>query len=137
MRDDMPEIVSVVVLGGRDEGTVLGLIASLMSAADDPLGSAILNGSTDSDLKVRRAAWFRTVAGKGVTGSVDNHDLVVGSSSFLLDHGLSLGDFDAWHLRADQQGQTTIFAAVDGELAAFLSVLKRQPVVFGGRREYP
>jgi cation transport ATPase len=131
--DGMPEIVSVVVLGNRDETTVLGWVASLLSAAGDPLGEAI-NAATGDPLQMGHTERLTAVGGKGVSGSIDGHVVVVGDSTFLLDHGLSLGDFESWDARLAQQGQSVIFAAVDGELAAFLSVLASEPEVSGGRK---
>jgi cation transport ATPase len=130
----MPKIASVVVLGNRDETTVLGWVASLLSAAGDPLGVAIFNAAKDGELQVGHAERLTTVAGKGVAGSIDGHAVVVGASSFLLDHGLSLGDFENWGTRLAQQGQSVAFAAVDGKLAAFLSVLASEPEVSGSRK---
>ena len=130
----MPEIVSVVVLGNRNETTVLGWVAGLLSAAGDPLGEAISNAATEDPLQMGHTERLTAVAGKGVSGSIDGHVVVVGDSTFLLDHGLSLGDFESWDARLAQQGQSVIFAAVDGELAAFLSVLASEPEVSGGRK---
>ena len=133
--DELPEIVSVVVLGNRDETTVLGWAASLMSAAGDPLGVAIFNAATDRALEVRHTERSTAIAGKGVAGSIDGHAVVVGDSSFLQDHGLSLGDFETWDIRLAQRGQSVVFVAVDGELAAFLSVLTNETAVSKTRKE--
>lgn len=129
----MPEIASVVVLGNRDETTTLGWVASLLSAADDPLGLAMFK-TTDGALEIGQVERLTTIAGQGVAGSIDGHAVVVGGSLFFLDHGLSLGDFASWDTRLTQQGQSVIFAAVDGELAAFLSVLVTERAVFSSRK---
>jgi Cu+-exporting ATPase len=63
------------------------------------------------------------MSGKGATGTVDGHAVVVGDASFLVEHGISLGDFASWDIRLAQQGQSVVFVAVDGELAAFFSVV--------------
>ena len=132
--DGMPKIASVVVIGNRDETTVLGWVASLLSAAGNPLGRAIFNAATDSELEIGHVERFTTNTGKGVTGSIDGHTVVVGDSAFLLNHGLSLGNFESWDIRLAQQGQSVIFAAVDGGLAAFISLLASEPEVFGTRK---
>jgi P-type Cu+ transporter len=131
--DGMPDLVSVVVIGNRDETTVLGWVASLLSAAGDPLGLAIF-AATDSELEVSQVEQFTAKASKGVAGSIDGHTVVVGDAPFLLNHGLSLGDFENWDIRLAQQGQSVTFAAVDGELAAFLSVLASEPEVSSKRK---
>ena len=133
--DELPEIVSVVVLGNRDETTVLGWAASLMSAVGDPLGVAIFNSATDKALEIRHTERPTTIAGKGVAGSIDGHEVVVGNASFLQDRGLSLSGFETWDIRVAQQGQSVVFVAVDGELAGFLSVLTSETAVSKTRKE--
>jgi Cu+-exporting ATPase len=135
--DGLPEIVSVVILGNRDETTVLGWVASLLSAAGHPLGVAIFNAVTDGQLQIGHTERLTIVAGKSVVGSIDGHAVVVGDSTFLSAHGLSLGDFETWDTRLAQQGQSVILAAIDGELAAFLSVLASKPQVSCSRKGQP
>lgn len=119
--EDKLKIVSVVVLGNRDESTVLRLAANLMLAVDDPLGSAVLDAATVADQEFRHATDVRVIDGKGVVGSVNGHVIVVGNAALFSDHGLSLGNFESWDIRLAEQNQRVVFVAVDGELAAFLS----------------
>ncbi|HET9220401.1 MAG TPA: hypothetical protein VFR18_25705 [Terriglobia bacterium] len=120
--EDKPEIASVVVLGNRDESMVLRLAANLLLAVDDPLGSAVLDVAALADQEPRRASHIQVIDGQGVVGSVNGHGIVIGSAALFSDHGLSLGDFENWDIRLARQGQRVVFVAVDGELAAFLSI---------------
>jgi Cu+-exporting ATPase len=121
-----PRLASVVVFGNHDESTVLGLTASLMLALDDPLATALLDAAALADREPHRTNHFRVIDGKGVVGSVNGHAIAVGNASLFSDHGLSLGDFENWDVRLSQQGQRVVFVAVDGELAAFLSISKSE-----------
>ena len=120
--ENKPRIESVVVLGNRDESTVLRLTANLMLAVGDPLGSAVLDAAAVADHEPRRASQVQVIDGKGIVGSVNGHAIVVGSAALFSDQGLSLGDFENWDIRLARQDQRVVFVAVDGELAAFLSI---------------
>ena len=119
--ENKPMIASLVVLGNRDESTVLRLTASLMLAVDDPLGSAVLDAAALADQEPRRASEVEVIDGKGIVGSVNGHAIVIGSAALFSDQGLSLGDFENWDSRLARQDQRVVFVAVDGELAACLS----------------
>ena len=115
-------IVSVVVFGDRDETALLAMAASLALAVDDPLGAAILKTAPHSGTGLPRVEQIQSISERGVAGSVDGRVVVLGSSSFLTDRGLSIGNLGDWVERLAQQGQRLTFLAVDGELAGFLKL---------------
>ena len=117
-----PRIVSVVVLGERDETALLSTAASLALAVDDPLGAAILKTEPNIGAGLPRVEQIQSASEHGVAGSVDGHVVVLGNSSFLADLGLSIGSLGDWAERLVEQGQRVTFLAVDGHLAAFLKL---------------
>ena len=121
-RRDIPWLVSVVVLGGRDETEFLALAASLACAAEHPLGAAILDSSLECDVELRPVSNFQVIAGKGVTGLVDGNEVALGKPTFFADLGLSLGDFGEWAERLARHGQRVMFVAIDRQIAGFLGM---------------
>jgi len=115
-------IVSVVVFGDRDETALLAMAASLALAVDDPLGAAILKTAPHGGIGLPHVEQIQLISERGVAGSVDGHMVVLGSSSFLADRGLSIGNLGDWVERLAPQGQMLTFLAVDGELAGFLKL---------------
>jgi len=104
------------------EGQVLRLAASLERGSEHPLAAAIVDGATKRGIKLADATDFRSISGQGVTGLVDGHRVALGNEALLNPLGIDHGRLDA---RADwmrRDGQTVMFAAVDGRSAGLIGV---------------
>jgi len=117
----IPRIVSIVVLGSRDESSLLAMAASLALAVDDRLGDAIRKTAPGS-AALLHVEQIQFTSKRGVAGSIDGHVVILGNSSFLTDLGVSIGSLGHWAERLAHQRQRITFLAVDGELAAFFKL---------------
>ena len=122
LTEGKPRLMTVAPAPGFAEAEVLGLAAGLEQSSEHPLAASIVSGAHDRGIVPPKAQDFRSVTGKGVTGTVEGRSLTVGTVSFLDD--LSVGTKDlleqAEPLR--QQGQTVMFVAIDGKPAGLLGV---------------
>lgn len=114
-------LVSIVVLGGRDETELLGMAASLACASGHPLGAAIL-GSGDYRLKLRPVERLQVIDRRGVSGHVDGHDVIIGNATFLAARGLYAQNLGDWADRFTEQGQEVTFVAVDAVIAGLFGI---------------
>jgi Cu+-exporting ATPase len=98
------------------------LAASLERASEHPLAGAVTRCADERGLTIPRAAEFRSLAGRGVTGTVEGRAVVVGTANLLGEMQIDTGAFTARaeELRAD--GQTVIFVAVDGRAMGILGI---------------
>ena len=122
LTEGKPRLESVVVIGGWKETDLLRWAASLEKASEHPLAAAVLAAAQERGLELSAVAGFQAVAGKGITGTVDDHYVVVANSGFLTDLAIDHGALSdrAEALRGD--GHTIIFVAVDGSGAGLLAV---------------
>ena len=122
LTEGKPRLESVVVIGGWKETDLLRWAASLEKASEHPLAAAVLAAAQARGLELSAVAGFQAVAGKGITGTVDGHNVVVANSGFLTDLAIDHGALSdrAEALRGD--GHTIIFVAVDGSAAGLLAV---------------
>ena len=122
LTEGKPKLTTVVALAGRTEGELLRLAASLERASEHPLASAIVAGAREKDLELTDVKDFRSLTGKGVTGTVDGHAVTLGNLKLLeelvIDPGALAGQAEG--LRRD--GQTVLFVAVNGRPAGLLGV---------------
>jgi Cu+-exporting ATPase len=117
-----PKLMSVVAIDGRSEAELLMLAASLENASEHPLAAAIVAGAQARGLTLAPVKQFRSVTGKGVTGKVNDVDVVLGNQSFFDELQI---DTSALHERAEelrQDGQTVMFVAGDQQAVGLLSV---------------
>jgi len=126
----VPQLVSVLVLDGRDESEFLALAGSLAGMVSHPLGAAIVDGA-DGFGKLRPVLNFQRIAAEGLSGSIGHYNVILGSSALFAELGLSLNSLGDWAQRLVQQGQRVLFLAIDGETAGFLGIVNRPSRVHG------
>lgn len=108
---------------GRTEESVLSLAASLEQRSEHPLAQAVLSGAQSRGFELASVTEFESVTGEGVYGVVAGTSVAVGQRAFLESRDVSgLGELDEEVKQAQQQGQTVIHVAVDGEFAGFVAV---------------
>ncbi|RMF12744.1 MAG: copper-translocating P-type ATPase [Candidatus Dadabacteria bacterium] len=110
----------------QDSDQLLKLAAALEQQSEHPIAAAIVEGARErglQDLPATEA--FEALAGRGVRGSVDGHEVALGAEAlleaFALDAGALAGR--AEQLRA--QGHTVLYIVVDKQVRGLISVADR------------
>ena len=114
-----PMVVSRHLLAGFDADTVLRLTAALELGAQHPLGLAFRDAVSGDLPEVTR---FETIIGKGLTGAVAGKRLLVGSASLMEENGLGLAPLAQARAALDAAGQTPVYVAIDGQMAALFGL---------------
>ncbi len=123
LTEGRPDLVSVYAVETGQENEVLRIAAGLERASEHSLAAAIVKGAKDRGIEPARLDDFRSTTGKGVTGKVEGHEVLLGSAVMVEDMDIDLGDFlppIAETLRSD--GQTIIFLAVDKKIFGMMGV---------------
>ncbi len=112
-------ISDVAVVAGQDAASVVALAAAVESASDHPIASAVREAAYQAvAVPVPPATEVRSVAGIGVSGTVDGHLIEVGRVlPEHLDADLA-GPVERWHAR----GETVVVVERDGTVLGALSV---------------
>ena len=122
LTEGKPQLITVEPQAGLDEATLLRLVASLENASEHPLAAAIVGGARVRNVALSEVHDFKSVTGKGVTGTVDSRTVAIGNLTHLESLGI---DGDRLRARADllrREGQTVMFVAVDGQPAGLVGV---------------
>jgi heavy metal translocating P-type ATPase len=117
-----PSVTQIIPSSGFDRNGLLRFAAGVERASEHPLGRAIVNAATDASLMIPEVSDFDSPVGKGVSGQVEGHRILLGSANFLTGQGLdtsSLGA-EADRLRAD--GATAIFVGVDDQVGGIFAI---------------
>jgi Cu+-exporting ATPase len=122
LTEGKPKLMSVAALRGFQDNDILQLGASLERASEHPLADAIVRGASERGLTLTEVKDFQSVSGKGITGQVASRKVSIGNQKYFVELGIAM---DALIERADAlraEGQTVMFAAVDGQPAGLLGV---------------
>jgi P-type Cu+ transporter len=122
LTEGKPRVVEVAPAPGFDAATVIAAAASLERASEHPLAAAIVAAAREAHMPATPAAGFRSLAGKGVAGTVDGRAVVLGNAAMMTASGI---DPDALAAQAEalrHNGATALFVAVDGAVAGIVAV---------------
>ena len=117
-----PKLIAVKPVNGFDEAEVLRLAAALERGSEHPLAAAIVEGAEERGLELQSSSAFKSITGKGVTGTVENRKVTLGNRALMADLAI---DSSSLELQADEhraEGQGVMFVAIDGKLAGLLVV---------------
>ena len=116
------EIVVTDVVADDPDG-MLRLVASLERRSEHPIGEAIVKYAEEKGLDLPEPKDFEALAGRGVKGTVDGEELIVGTQRLMDEIGAEMDDEIG--KRAEElfdQGRTLIFVSKGGRVIGLLGV---------------
>jgi P-type Cu+ transporter len=117
-----PELMVVVAVGGETEESVVRLVASLERGSEHPLAAAIVEAAESNGIHLIPQDGFRSLTGRGVVGTVGGHEVAAGNESLLQELGIDIAELNAPGERMRGDGQTVVFAGVDGRAIGLLGI---------------
>ncbi|MFJ2551123.1 heavy metal translocating P-type ATPase [Microbacterium sp. NPDC087591] len=116
-------LVDVIAAEGEDAAEVLRLAAALEDASEHPIAQAVVRAAVERFGDVADVDDFQNIEGRGVTGVVDSHAVIVGRPALLAEWALRLPDdllaaFD----RAEDAARTAVAVAWDGRVRGVVVV---------------
>jgi Cu+-exporting ATPase len=122
LTEGRPELVIAEVAEGLDEKRTLALLAAAERGSEHPLAEAIVAGLEDRADARFETTDFESVTGKGIIATVDGARIAIGSPALMRDEGVDTGPFADIAEEQRRKGGTSMFASIDGTLAALLAV---------------
>jgi len=122
LTEGKPRLVTVTALEPLNDNEVLSYAASIERASEHPLAAAIVSGAQGRGIALFQVRDFRAVAGKGVTGTINDRSTALGNPALFAELGI---DVSALSSRAEgmrAEGQTVMLLAVDGSAAGAIGV---------------
>jgi Cu+-exporting ATPase len=125
LTEGKPSVVAIRTAPGVREEELLQLTATLERSSEHPLAAAIVRVARERGLALGNADTFESPVGKGVTGKVGSHHLVIGNRRIMAEAGIDTAALDraADELRSD--GATAIFVAIDNKTAGIIAIADR------------
>ncbi len=115
--------IAVKDVFGDDPDELLRLVASLERRSEHPIGEAIVKEALDRGLDLPEPEAFEALAGRGVKGTVDGREMIVGTQRLMDEIGAEMNEGTG--AKAEEffdQGKTLIFVSVDGKVIGLVAV---------------
>jgi Cu+-exporting ATPase len=117
-----PELITITAFATHDENTVLRFAASLERASEHPYAAAILKGTAEKNLTLAAVSDFKSHAGKGITGMVEDHAIALGNQKLFDELHIATDALTADMDAARGTGETVMLLAINNKVAGWLGV---------------
>lgn len=117
-----PKLVAAQLHGDLDEPRTFAILAAAERGSEHPLAEAIVGGLEERTDERLEASEFESVTGKGILATVEGMRVAIGSPALMNDEGVDVVPLAEAAERHRREGGTSMFAAIDGNLAALLAV---------------
>ena len=126
LTEGKPAVVAVEPANGQDARELLRLAAAVENASEHPLARAIVDEAR-ADMaggsgRLPEVADFDAPAGKGVLGTVDGREVLVGTAGFLTSQDIDPTVLAETADRLRRSGATAVLVAVDGTPAGVIGI---------------
>jgi Cu+-exporting ATPase len=117
-----PAVTGVIATNGLSEPDLLRLAAAIEVGSEHPLGEAIVHHAKERRLEIPATSSFQSITGKGVRGSVEGREIVLGNRALMTETGIALDGLADRAERLAAGGATPMFVSVDGQGAGLIAV---------------
>lgn len=117
-----PEVTDIIPAQGVESEELICLAYAIELKSEHPLAKSIVQYASEKNIETRQVSEFKVLAGNGLTGIVDGHQVYGGSNTFIK----TLTNIDSkLQAKSDElanQGKTPLFFARDGKLLGMIAV---------------
>lgn len=118
-----PVVTSIEPVSGIVSGDeLLALAAGVESGSEHPLAQAIVEAAKSRNLDMKPAESFEAISGHGVKAISGGKTVLLGNRKLMGDNNIDTGPVDGAADRMSRQGQTIVFAALNGDAAGVLGI---------------
>ncbi len=119
-----PALTAIAPVGGMEADRLLRLAASAELTSEHLLGRALVTEARERQLDLSEPENFRLHPGRGVTATVDGHEITVGNQALLAEvvGEDQIGALADSVVSTPGSGETRLAVAVDGALAGALAL---------------
>jgi len=121
LTEGKPKLMSIE-MPGIPEDELLSLAASLERESEHPLAEAVVRAAAEKKLPLKKVSGFNYEKGKGVSGTVDGRQVLIGSAKIMKEKGMVIAPYAGKAARLQGEGRGILFVAVDQRAAGFFTV---------------
>jgi len=114
-----PYVTDIIPIKG-DGRDVLQLAASIESNSRHPIAKAIISRAKNE--KIDYIHELRSIPGKGLIGSLDSHETILGNIKLFEENKIPLDDFKDIILKLQEEGKTIVLVGKDKKLIGIIAV---------------
>ncbi|MEW2912338.1 heavy metal translocating P-type ATPase [Leisingera sp. JC11] len=119
LTEGSPALTELICADGFTREEVLRLVGAAEAQSEHPIARAITAAAGKG---LPKAEAFEAIPGYGLRAEVEGRVVLAGAARLMAREGIALGALEAEGARLAERGETPLYAAVDGRLAAVIAV---------------
>ena len=122
LTEGKPSLTDLELAPGFDRSDVLAAVAAVEARSEHPIARAIVDAAEADGLGLPVVSAFESITGFGVRATVDGTKVEVGADRYMTGLGYDVAGFAATAARLGAEGESPLYAAIGGTLAAVIAV---------------
>lgn len=117
-----PMVSSIESFEAYDKEMVLRLAASIESASEHPLATAILAAAEKKQIKLEKTTAFAAISGQGISAIISEQAVLLGNQTLMAMKNIEYAQHKIKIEQLSSQGQTVMLLAVDNKVVGIIAV---------------
>ena len=120
-----PRVTRIIPLADLSENDIITLAASAEQRSEHPIAQAILDAAQARHLQWPAPTYFQSATGLGLEAQTEGKQIFIGNEAFMHEQGIDTFSWDRVHQKSsrfDDQGETLIHVAVEGQHAGIIAL---------------
>lgn len=117
-----PKVTNIITIDSFSESNLLGLVASVETGSEHPLGEAIVQEAKERKLSLQEPESFEAIPGHGLVAKLEEKEILVGNRKLMIDYSISIQSLEKQAQTLADEGKTPMYVAIDGKFAGMIAV---------------
>ena len=122
LTEGKPRVTDVIAVPGSSEEEVLRFGSALEASSNHPIAKAIIDETERRNITIPHSSKFESIAGHGLSGTVDGKTVLTGTRRLLNDNGVSTTSIEDLIQRLANEGKTLSLVAMDQKAVGVIGV---------------
>lgn len=123
LTEGKPRVTKIITTGKWSEELLLRTAAAVEQNSEHPLAASIVQEAKNRSLEIPKTERFLSIPGEGVSGHVENHEVIIGTLHLLQKRNIQgLQSLQEQAPALQQQAHTVMFIAIDGDSAGLMTL---------------
>lgn len=122
LTEGRPRVRTLVTVSDLGEDDLLQMAAGLERASEHPLAGAVVHAAEERHLSIPPVSYFRSETGRGVSGMVTGHCVVLGTAPMFEARGIATDAIEERRATLSARGDTVVLVGVDDVLVGALGI---------------
>ncbi len=122
LTEGKPKLTHLHVFDTFEEPVLLQYAASLEYVSEHPLAEAIVSGAKEQEIELLRVENFQSITGEGVTGTIDNTSVAIGSRKLMQRLNIADTEFVNMTDTERKKGNSVMFVAINNRAVGLIVV---------------